>query len=84
VRVCAYCTHVAARVPLLGHSIRRVLSATHHSKPPPSLPPSLPPSFPPSFSPQVRDECVVMQGEEACEAVIEAHKACLRSEGFKI
>jgi len=31
-----------------------------------------------------RDECVVVHGEAACEKVIEAHKACLRLEGFKV
>jgi len=33
---------------------------------------------------QKRDECVVTNGEENCKAAIEAHKACLRSEGFTI
>jgi len=31
-----------------------------------------------------RDECVVMNGEEACKDMIEAHNACLRGEGFKV
>jgi len=33
-----------------------------------------------------RDECVVMFGEEhpECKRFIEAHKACLRSEGFDV
>jgi cytochrome c oxidase assembly protein subunit 17 len=31
-----------------------------------------------------RDECVVEKGEEACAEQIEAHKACLRAEGFKV
>lgn len=30
----------------------------------------------------VRDNCVVINGEDECKEVIEAHKACLRSEGF--
>ena len=33
---------------------------------------------------QVRDECVVTKGEENCQDVIEAHKACLREEGFRV
>ena len=33
---------------------------------------------------RVRDECVVMYGEDKCAEVIEAHKACLRAEGFTI
>ena len=31
-----------------------------------------------------RDECVVNHGEENCQKYIEAHKACLREEGFKV
>lgn len=31
-----------------------------------------------------RDECVVRDGPEACQKYIEAHKACLRAEGFKV
>ena len=33
-----------------------------------------------------RDECVVFKGEEdpICQKLIEAHKACLRSEGFTV
>lgn len=31
-----------------------------------------------------RDECVVRFGEENCADFIEAHKQCLRSQGFKI
>ena len=31
-----------------------------------------------------RDECVTRNGEEACADLIEAHKACLRKEGFKV
>ena len=33
---------------------------------------------------QARDECVALHGEEACRALIEAHKACLRAEGFSV
>ncbi|GLD99129.1 hypothetical protein PINS_up007848 [Pythium insidiosum] len=33
---------------------------------------------------KARDLCVVTNGEENCKDVIEAHKACLRSEGFTI
>ena len=32
----------------------------------------------------VRDLCLVENGEEKCAAVIEAHKQCLRSEGFTV
>lgn len=32
----------------------------------------------------VRDECIVTKGEEECRDLIEAHKACLREEGFVI
>ena len=33
-----------------------------------------------------RDECVVFKGDEdpICQKLIEAHKACLRSEGFTV
>ena len=31
-----------------------------------------------------RDECVILNGEEACQSFIEAHKLCLRSEGFNV
>lgn len=31
-----------------------------------------------------RDECMVKHGEEGCAEFIEAHKACLRAEGFKV
>lgn len=33
---------------------------------------------------KVRDECVIENGEEMCADKIEAHKACLRSEGFNV
>ena len=33
---------------------------------------------------KLRDECVVEKGEEFCADVIEAHKACLRAEGFTV
>ncbi|KAJ0412527.1 hypothetical protein ATCC90586_006894 [Pythium insidiosum] len=33
---------------------------------------------------KARDLCVITNGEENCKDVIEAHKACLRSEGFTI
>ncbi|EQC28621.1 cytochrome c oxidase assembly protein subunit 17 [Saprolegnia diclina VS20] len=32
----------------------------------------------------VRDLCVISKGEEHCADVIEAHKQCLRAEGFRI
>ena len=31
-----------------------------------------------------RDECIVTKGEEHCGALSEAHKRCLRLEGFKV
>eukprot|EP00241_Pyramimonas_parkeae_P014095 CAMPEP_0114255066 /NCGR_PEP_ID=MMETSP0058-20121206/17349_1 /TAXON_ID=36894 /ORGANISM="Pyramimonas parkeae, CCMP726" /LENGTH=66 /DNA_ID=CAMNT_0001369397 /DNA_START=88 /DNA_END=288 /DNA_ORIENTATION=+ len=31
-----------------------------------------------------RDECIAMKGEENCTALIEAHKKCLRAEGFDV
>lgn len=31
-----------------------------------------------------RDECVALNGEAACAALIEAHKVCLRKEGFDV
>ena len=31
-----------------------------------------------------RDECIVVKGEESCKDLIEAHKKCLREEGFKV
>ncbi|CAA0808530.1 Cytochrome c oxidase copper chaperone 1 [Striga hermonthica] len=33
---------------------------------------------------KLRDECVVEHGESACEKWIEAHKKCLRAEGFNV
>jgi hypothetical protein len=30
----------------------------------------------------VRDACVVANGEEHCRKEIDAHKACLRADGF--
>lgn len=33
---------------------------------------------------KLRDECIVEHGESACEKWIEAHKKCLRAEGFKV
>lgn len=32
----------------------------------------------------VRDECVLMRGEENCSKEIEIHKDCLRALGFKL
>ena len=31
-----------------------------------------------------RDECVVLNGPEACEEKIEAHQRCLREDGFQM
>eukprot|EP00277_Geminigera_cryophila_P001888 CAMPEP_0179428454 /NCGR_PEP_ID=MMETSP0799-20121207/14130_1 /TAXON_ID=46947 /ORGANISM="Geminigera cryophila, Strain CCMP2564" /LENGTH=73 /DNA_ID=CAMNT_0021203973 /DNA_START=124 /DNA_END=345 /DNA_ORIENTATION=- len=31
-----------------------------------------------------RDECVAQNGEDKCPDFIEAHKACLRREGFTV
>jgi len=31
-----------------------------------------------------RDECIIERGEENCRELIEAHKQCMRSLGFKI
>ncbi|KAL7584392.1 cytochrome c oxidase copper chaperone 2 [Lactuca sativa] len=33
---------------------------------------------------KLRDECVVEHGESACSKWIEAHRLCLRSEGFNV
>lgn len=33
---------------------------------------------------KARDLCVVTNGEELCKDIIEAHKVCLRSEGFRV
>jgi len=33
---------------------------------------------------QARDSCIAERGEEACSDLIEAHKACLRAEGFNV
>ncbi|OVA01960.1 Cytochrome c oxidase copper chaperone [Macleaya cordata] len=33
---------------------------------------------------KLRDECVVQHGEAACTKWIEAHKQCLRAEGFNV
>lgn len=33
---------------------------------------------------KARDECIVLNGEDACKQLIEAHKSCLRKEGFNV
>lgn len=33
---------------------------------------------------RIRDECVILNGEENCSKQIEAHKACMRAAGFNI
>lgn len=33
---------------------------------------------------QVRDECIVLNGEDKCRAFIDAHNQCLREEGFQV
>mmetsp|Transcript_18401 Transcript_18401/g.42144 ORF Transcript_18401/g.42144 Transcript_18401/m.42144 type:complete len:107 (-) Transcript_18401:152-472(-) len=33
---------------------------------------------------KLRDECVIMKGEEGCADLIERHKECLRAEGFTV
>jgi cytochrome c oxidase assembly protein subunit 17 len=33
---------------------------------------------------KIRDECIVKFGQEKCTDVIEAHKVCLRGEGFNV
>ena len=33
---------------------------------------------------KVRDECGLLNGEDKCKDAIEAHKACLRTLGFKV
>ena len=33
---------------------------------------------------KVRDECIVLNGEENCGDLIEAHKECMRGLGFNI
>ncbi|MEQ2269605.1 hypothetical protein XENORESO_006738 [Xenotaenia resolanae] len=33
---------------------------------------------------KVRDACIIEKGEENCRDLIEAHKECMRSLGFKI
>ncbi|XP_024959987.1 cytochrome c oxidase copper chaperone 2 [Cynara cardunculus var. scolymus] len=33
---------------------------------------------------KLRDECIVEHGETACSKWIEAHRLCLRSEGFNV
>lgn len=33
---------------------------------------------------KLRDECVVEHGEAACQKWIEAHRKCLRAEGFNV
>lgn len=33
---------------------------------------------------RVRDACIVEQGEENCQDLIEAHKKCMRDMGFNI
>ncbi|XP_062200027.1 uncharacterized protein LOC133902452 [Phragmites australis] len=33
---------------------------------------------------KLRDDCIVQNGEDACGKLIEAHRQCLRSEGFNV
>ena len=33
---------------------------------------------------KARDECMVLNGEDQCQKFIEAHKVCLRAEGFNV
>ena len=33
---------------------------------------------------KLRDECIVQHGEEKCSKLIEAHRQCLRAEGFNV
>ncbi|XP_020268594.1 cytochrome c oxidase copper chaperone-like [Asparagus officinalis] len=33
---------------------------------------------------KLRDECIVQHGENKCGKYIEAHKQCLRAEGFNV
>ncbi|XP_045801352.1 cytochrome c oxidase copper chaperone 1-like [Trifolium pratense] len=33
---------------------------------------------------RIRDECIVEHGEDACKKWIEAHRICLRAEGFNV
>ncbi|KAI9186295.1 hypothetical protein LWI28_015981, partial [Acer negundo] len=33
---------------------------------------------------KLRDECIVEHGEESCAKWIEAHRKCLRAEGFNV
>lgn len=33
---------------------------------------------------EVRDECIVLNGEEKCMPFIYAHNQCLRAEGFEV
>jgi len=33
---------------------------------------------------RIRDECIVENGEENCQGLIEAHKTCMRKMGFNI
>lgn len=33
---------------------------------------------------KLRDECIVQHGEDACGKWIEAHRMCLRAEGFNV
>jgi cytochrome c oxidase assembly protein subunit 17 len=49
-----------------------------------TAPPPLAPPRRAAETRKPRDECVVMFGEEACAAQIDAHKACLRRDGFDV
>ena len=62
------------------------------TEPPPAPPPSEEATEKPKLriccacpeTKKARDECVVNNGEEHCADKIEAHKVCLRAEGFKV
>ncbi len=61
-----------ARLTVIPHS---PLPPTARFPPPPSSA---------AETTKVRDACVIEKGEAFCKTEIEAHKACLRLEGFDV
>ncbi|KAK5641723.1 hypothetical protein RI129_010270 [Pyrocoelia pectoralis] len=62
-------------------------SAEITSKSPPSsetTPKKLKPCCACPETKKVRDACIIENGEENCQHLIEAHKECMRSMGFNI
>ncbi|KAI9403303.1 hypothetical protein POPTR_001G400000v4 [Populus trichocarpa] len=82
---CVFCRFVMGGLPLQNASPTPVVSqvsvitnSTKESKPKKKICCACPETK------KLRDECIVEHGEAACAKWIEAHRLCLRAEGFNI